>query len=171
MSESRDSLSLDQAFSNTPSEPTSAGLSSSIKDDNVVRKLFRKGSSGKFSLGGRLNKESGLFKKGPSSVASGGNSDRGFSVERSSIGDFEEIAADEALGMSQVARSYDSVTSSPNLGPAAFGSVKSKDGSKVRWLSNLGKKGKKEKESLELDRAQVSESEGTVEEGVKAALS
>ncbi|KAK4454796.1 hypothetical protein QBC34DRAFT_392634 [Podospora aff. communis PSN243] len=168
LSESRDSLTLDQPFSNMPSEPTSGGLAGSIKDDNVVRKLFRKSSSGKFSLPGRLgSKESGLFKKGPSSVASGANSDRGFSMERSSIGDFEEIAADEASGINLVARSYDSVTSSPGLGPAT-GSVKSKDGgnkTSVRWLSNFGKKGKKEKESLDLDRAQVSESEGTVDEG------
>lgn len=172
LSESRDSLSLDQPFSNTPSEPTSGGLAGSIKDDNVVRKLFRKSSSGKFSLPGRLgSKESGLFKKGPSSVASGANSDRAFSLERSSIGDFEEIIADEASSMNLVARSYDSVTSSPGLAPAS-GSVKSKDGgnkASVRWLSNFGKKGKKEKESLDLDRdrdrAQVSESEGTAEDG------
>ncbi|KAK0656580.1 hypothetical protein B0T16DRAFT_487885 [Cercophora newfieldiana] len=168
LSESRDSLSLDQPFSNTPSEPTGAGLASSIKDDNVVRKLFRKSSSGKFSLPGRLgSKESGLFKKGPSSVASGANSDRGFSMERSSIGDLEEIGADEASSMNLVARSHDSVTSSPSLGPAT-GSVKSKDGgnkTSVRWLSNFGKKGKKEKESLDLDRAQVSELEGMADEG------
>jgi len=165
VSESRDSLSLDQSFSNTPSEPTSAGLPGSIKDDNVVRKLFRKSSSSKFSFTGRLGgKDSGLFKKGPSSVASGANSDRGFSMERSSIGDYEEIA-DEAFAASLVARSHDSVTSSPGLGPTS--SLKGRDSGKtsVRWLGSFGKKGKREKESLDLDRAQASESEGTAEEG------
>lgn len=168
VSESRDSLSLDQSFSNTPSEPASAGLSNSVKDDNVVRKLFRKSSSGKFSLPGRLGgKDSSLFKKGPSSTASGANSDRGFSMERSSIGDFEEIADDVSNG-SFVARSHDSVTSSPALGPASSSKGKDSNKAPVRWLSNFGKKGKKEKESLELDRAQLSESEGMAEENGKA---
>ncbi|KAK5663728.1 hypothetical protein OQA88_4159 [Cercophora sp. LCS_1] len=164
VSESRDSLSLDQSFSNTPSEPTSAGLAGSVKDDNVVRKLFRKSSSGKFSLPGRLGgKESSLFKKGPSSVASGANSDKGFPMERSSIGDFEEVA-DDVHG-SFVARSYDSVTSSPGLGPAS--GVKARENKAPgRWLSTFGKKGKKEKESLDLDRSQVSESEAT-DDGMK----
>jgi hypothetical protein len=161
ISESRDSLSLDMSFSNTPSEPTSAGLSSSFKEDNVVRKLFRKGSSSKFSIAGRLSgKESGLFKKGPSSTASGGASEKGTSMERSSIGDFEDIA-DEALSTSFLGRSYDSMASSPGLAPSVSG--KSKEG-KSRWLSNFGKKGKKEKESLDLDRAQFSELDGLAEE-------
>ncbi|KAK0730399.1 hypothetical protein B0H67DRAFT_475227 [Lasiosphaeris hirsuta] len=166
VSESRDSLSLDQSFSNTPSEPTSAGLGSSVKDENVVRKLFRKSSSSKFSLPGRLGgKDSSLFKKGPSSTASGANSDKGISLERSSIGDFDDLAADEASNGSFVARGYDSVTSSPSLGPAS--SIKgSKDGkTPVRWLSTFSKKGKREKESLELERerSQVSESDGGME--------
>lgn len=162
VSESRDSLTLDQSFSNTPSEPTSAGLAGSVKDENVVRKLFRKSSSGKFSLPGRLGgKDSSLFKKGPSSVASGAHSDKGFSMERSSIGDFEEVADDIHGSL----RSYDSVTSSPGLGPAS--GVKSKENKTPgRWLSTFGKKGKKEKESLDLDRSQVSESEAT-DDGVK----
>ena len=163
VSESRDSLSLDQSFSNTPSEPTSGGLSSSFKDDNVVRKLFRKGSSSKFSLAGRLGgKESGLFKKAPSSTASGGASDKRASMERSSIGDFEDIA-DEALNPSFLGRSYDSITSSPSLAPTLSGKSK-ENKAPVRWLSNFGKKGKKEKESLELDRAQSSELDGLAEE-------
>lgn len=165
VSESRDSLSLDQSFSNTPSEPTNGGLSSSFKDDNVVRKLFRKGSSSKFSIAGRLGgKESGLFKKGPSSTASGGASEKGMSMERSSIGDFEDIA-DEAPNSSFLGRSYDSITSSPSLAPAVS-ATKSKEG-KSRWLSNFGKKGKKEKESLDLDRAQFSELDGLAEESPK----
>jgi hypothetical protein len=174
VSESRDSLSLDQSFSNTPSEPTSAGLSSSFKDDNVVRKLFRKGSSSKFSIAGRLGgKESGLFKKGPSSTASGGGaSDKGTSLDqRSSIGDFEDIGGDEALNSSNPAfmgRSYDSMTSSPSLAPALSASKSKESKTASRWLSNFGKKGKKEKESLDLDRAQYSELDGLAEENYRS---
>ncbi|KAJ4295929.1 hypothetical protein N0V88_004631 [Collariella sp. IMI 366227] len=166
VSESRDSLSLDQPFSNT-SEATSGGLSSSFKEDNVVRKLFRKGSSSKFSLAGRLGgKESGLFKKGPSSTASGGASDKGTSMELSSIGDFEDIG-DDALNLSFLGRSYDSITSSPSLAPTV--SAKSKENkTPVRWLSNFGKKGKKERESLDVDRAQFSELDGLAEESQKS---
>ncbi|AEO65942.1 71d9ada6-cc69-4d59-b27f-d0521972a8a7 [Thermothielavioides terrestris] len=161
VSESRDSLSLDQPFSNTPSE----GLSSSFKDDNVVRKLFRKGSSSKFSLAGRLGgKESGLFKKAPSSTASGGASDKGTSLERSSMGDFEDIG-DEALNAALVGRSFESITSSPSLAPALSSTKNKESKAPARWLSNFGKKGKKEKESLDLDRAQFSELDGLAEEG------
>lgn len=163
VSESRDSLSLDQSFSNTPSEPTSAGLSSSFKDDNVVRKLFRKGSSSKFSIAGRLGgKESGLFKKGPSSTASGGASEKGVSMERSSIGDFEDIA-DESLNPSFLGRSYDSMASSPSLAPTVSATKSKESKAPSRWLSNFGKKGKKEKESLDLDRSQFSELDGLAE--------
>ncbi|KAK0630093.1 hypothetical protein B0T17DRAFT_506589 [Bombardia bombarda] len=158
VSESRDSLSLDQSFSNTPSEPASAGLSNSAKDENVVRKLFRKSSSSKFGLPGRLSgKESILFKKGPGSTASTGHSDKGggggASLEhRSSIGDFEDIGDDAA--MSFLGRSYESVTSSPSLAPSSAGAKGKDNKTPVRWLHNFGKKGKKEKESLDLDRAQ-----------------
>ncbi|KAK3394345.1 hypothetical protein B0H63DRAFT_407572 [Podospora didyma] len=161
VSESRDSLSLDQSFSNTPSEPASSGLSTSAKDENVVRKLFRKSSSSKFSLPGRLGgKDSSLFKKGTGSAAGGGNSDKAVSVERSSIGDFDDVADDTFLG-----RSYESVTSSPSL--VAVTSAKSTKDKPVRWLSTFGKKGKKEKESLELERSQTYESEGLPEEPVR----
>ena len=164
VSESRDSLSLDHSFSNTPSEPTSTGLSGSFKDDNVVRKLFRKSSSSKFSLTGRLGgKESGLFKKAPSSTASGGASDKRASMERSSIGDFEDIG-DEALNPSFLGRSYDSISSSPGLAPALSAKGSRDNKAAVRWLSNFGKKGKKEKESLELDRSQFAELDGLAEE-------
>ncbi|KAK4229115.1 hypothetical protein QBC38DRAFT_122802 [Podospora fimiseda] len=188
LSESRDSLSLDMSFSNTPSEPASTGLSSSFKDDNVVRKLFRKSSSSKFGLAGRLGgggkgeSHGSLFKKGPSSTASGGGtSDKGgcaASLERCSIGDFEDLT-DEAGAVNSVnflGRSYDSVTSSPALGPlgpatsspvaatttptfAAGNNSKGKETKSSRWLSNFGKKGKKEKESLDLDRS-FTESDG-----------
>ncbi len=168
VSESRDSLSLDQSFSNTPSEPASAALSSSFKDDNVVRKLFRKGSSSKFSIAGRLSgKESGLFKKGPSSTTSGGASEKGVSMERSSTGDLEDIG-DEALNPAFLGRSYDSMAGSPSLAPTVS-ATKNKEGKAAsRWLSNFGKKGKKEKESLDIDRAQFTELDGLAEESPKS---
>jgi hypothetical protein len=126
--------------------------------------LFRKSSSSKFSFPGRLGgKDSGLFKKGPGSTASGTNSDKGVSLERSSIGDFDDVT-DEIYNASFMGRSYESVASSPGLGPSS--SVKGKDKASVKWLSNFGKKGKKEKESLDLDRAQVSESDGGMDDKV-----
>jgi len=118
VSESRDSLSLDQSFSNTPSEPASiiSGLSSSYKDDtasqtsgssNVVRKLFRKSSSSKFG--------SGLFKKASntSSAATGagtqnGGSDKRVSIDRSS--DFDDLN-EENGSLSFLGRSFDSILS------------------------------------------------------------
>ncbi|KAL2122821.1 hypothetical protein VTJ04DRAFT_3276 [Mycothermus thermophilus] len=200
VSESRESLSLDVSFSNTPSEATSGGgsgagagaapaLSSSFKDEgnNVVRKLFRKGSSSKFSITGRLSSSSegnkggkdaagggtattvaggggnasasgggvkdssasfsttesgvggssnaaagGLFKKGPSSVASAGGA--------SSIGDLESVT-DAATG-DEGANSI-SISSNNSNSPAVG---KSKEGKAGRWLSNFGKKGRKEKD-------------------------
>ncbi|KAK4659578.1 hypothetical protein QC762_111540 [Podospora pseudocomata] len=183
ISESRDSLTLDQSFSNTPSEPASAGLSGSFKDEGVVRKLFRKGSSSKFSLPGRLGGNSakenitsagGLFKKGPSSVASTAPSDR--IDPRSSIGDFEDLG-DEAMGVltGVLGKSYE--CSSPGLGPtsaaaaAAKGTTKEGGTAASRWLSSFGKKGKKNnentKESFDLERAHVGgELDGLVEEKV-----
>ncbi|EGO52682.1 hypothetical protein NEUTE1DRAFT_150176 [Neurospora tetrasperma FGSC 2508] len=153
MTESHESLSLEHSFSNTPSEALSTGLSGSFKEDNVVRKLFRKGSSGKFSLAGRSG--GGLFKKGPGSTASA--SDRGVSIgDRSSMDNLEDLGED-ALGPAFLARSYESVTSSPNVGPSASASnVKDKSAKEnktpgVSWL-NFGKKGKKERGSVELER-------------------
>ncbi|KAL2161400.1 hypothetical protein VTH06DRAFT_7961 [Thermothelomyces fergusii] len=182
VSESRDSLSLDQSFSNTPSEPASAGPSGGFKDDNVVRKLFRKGSSGKFSIAGRLgggSKEAGgggLFKKGPGSTAS----DKRASMERTSIGDFEDIADEAPINTTTTTtnnnnnnnnNSNSSIASSPSLAPTLTPTVsaaKSKEGkAPARWLSNFGKKGKKEKESLDLDRSQVSELEDLTEESAQ----
>ncbi|KAH8905999.1 hypothetical protein BR93DRAFT_928588 [Coniochaeta sp. PMI_546] len=151
VNESHDSLSLslDQSVSNistTPSEP--AGLGTSLKDENVVRKLFRKSSSSKFSLPGRLGVKDGssLFKKGTGSSV---NSDKG---ERSSMGDGEDIPnVFDEHGL-LLGKSYDSVTSSPSLGPTLSNKTSrdSKTGT-ARWLS-FSKKPKKEKESLDLER-------------------
>ena len=150
MSESRESLQLDSTASNTPSDMNSASTSNMKDSENVVKKLFRKGSSSKFSLSSRLGKESGLFKKSSGSAT---NSDRNaFAEQGSSIGDVDDIGEDTA----QYGRSYDSMTSSPGLGPA-----KSKDSRESRmssWRFSMKKKSKdtpalKGKESLDLERA------------------
>ena len=144
VSESRESLNLDNTWSNTPSEP-SMGLSSSLKEqDNVVKKLFRKGSSSRFNLSSRLGKDSGLFKKGPGSST---NSDKNFSADRSSIGDLDDLGDEALLG-----RSLDSVTSSPSLGPAKSRDRDNKESRMNGWRFSMKKKGKDAKESLELDR-------------------
>jgi len=145
VSESHESLPLDSAVSNTPSDINSGP---SKDPENVVRKLFRKGSSSKFSLSSRLGKDSGLFKKGPGSAS---NSDKN-TEHRSSMGDLDDLGEEVA----QLGHSYDSVTSSPSLGPS-----KTKDSSKESrmsaWRFSMKKKGKeataKEKESLDLDTA------------------
>lgn len=148
VSESHDSLPLDTTISNTPSDaaPASSNLG---PQENKVRKLFRKGSSSKFSLSSRLGKDSSLFKKGPGSSA---NSDKNFSAEhRSSIGDIDDLGEDSI----PLGRSYDSTTSSPSLGPAR--TKDSKESRMSNWRFSIKKKGKdtpsKEKESLDLDRA------------------
>ena len=140
VSESHESLPLDASSSNTPIDLTPSLTSNPREAENVngIRKLLRKGSSGKFSL----------FKKGPGSAT---NSDKNFSADhRSSIGDLEELGEDP----SQFGRSYDSVASSPSLGPAK--SKESKEGRMTNWRF-MKKKGKetpgKEKESLDMDRA------------------
>ncbi|KAK0379147.1 fibronectin type III domain-containing protein [Colletotrichum limetticola] len=135
VTESRESLTLDRAVSNTLSD-------SNIKDqENAYRKLFRKGSSSKFSLSSRLSKDSSLFKKGPGSTT---NSDKNLSADRSSFGDIDDFGEEGLLG-----RSYESVTSSPSAGPA-----KSRDAKESRisgWSSkfSMKKKGKDNRESLE----------------------
>lgn len=147
VSESHESLMLDSTLSNTPSDLNSNGDSAAKDQDNVVMKLFRKGSSSKFGLSTRLGKDSGLFKKGPGSAT---NSDRNMSVDhRSSIGDMDDLGEDA----SQLGRSFDSLASSPSLGPS-----KSRDSRESRmsgWRFSMKKKGKetaKEKESVEFDR-------------------
>lgn len=147
VSESHESLTLDATLSNTPSDVNSNAGSATKDQENVVRKLFRKGSSSKFSLSSRLGKDSVLFKKGPGSAS---NSDKNMSADpRSSIGDIDDLGED----ISQLGRSYDSTASSPSLGPP-----KSKDGKEGRmsWRFSMKKKGKetiiKEREDSEMDR-------------------
>ncbi|KAF6844177.1 fibronectin type iii domain protein [Colletotrichum musicola] len=148
VSESRESLTLDRALSSTLSDSNSIARD----PENVVRKLFRKGSSGKFSLSSRLSKESGLFKKGPGSTT---NSDKNMSAERSSFGDVDDYGDEGSLG-----RSYDSSAGSPYLGPSK--SKETKESRMIGWSSkfSMKKKGKDTKESLE----QPSLPEGELEE-------
>lgn len=140
VSESRESLTLDRAVSSTLSDSNS-----NAKDqENAYRKLFRKGSSSKFSLSSRLSKESGLFKKGPGSTT---NSDKNMSADRSSFGDIDDLGEEALFG-----RSYESVIGSPSFGPSK--SRESKESRMTGWSSkfSMKKKGKDNKESLELQR-------------------
>ncbi|KAK7430272.1 hypothetical protein QQZ08_003247 [Neonectria magnoliae] len=148
VSESHESLNLDTTASNSTTDMTP----SSYKDpENVVKKLFRKGSSSKFSLSSRLGKDSGLFKKGPGSAT---YSEKNLSAEhRSSIGDIDDLGED----ISQLGRSYDSMASSPSLGATSSRSKDTKEGRMGTWRFSMKKKGKdasaKEKESLDMDRS------------------
>ncbi|KAF4966263.1 hypothetical protein FZEAL_10673 [Fusarium zealandicum] len=147
VSESHESLNLDMMASNSTTDNNPA----SHKDpENVVKKLFRKGSSSKFSLSSRLGKDSGLFKKGPGSAT---YSEKNLSADhRSSIGDLDDLGED----ISQLGRSYDSMASSPSLGTGSFRSKDPKEGRMGSWRFSMKKKGKevaaKEKESLEIER-------------------
>ncbi|KAL2270042.1 hypothetical protein VTJ83DRAFT_2226 [Remersonia thermophila] len=189
LSESRDSLSLEMSFSNAPSEAATssasgAPLSSSFKEEsNVVRKLFRKGSSSKFTITGRLSISSSSGDKGSSNPHLGGNdSDNNnnnnhatnnlrkskkapssTTSRRESMGDLESVTdaggEEGATGFSNNINNSSSSgnnTNSPVLG-------KNKE-SKARWLSNFGKKGRREKESLDPERSkEVQQQQGTVE--------
>lgn len=148
VTESHESLPLDAAASNSMSD---LNTTHSKDPENVVKKLFRKGSSSKFSFSSRLGKDSGLFKKGPGSAT---YSEKNMSAEhRSSIGDLDDLGED----ISQLGRSYDSVASSPSLGPPSSKGKDTKEGRMSTWRFSIMKKGKdtpaKEKESLEMDRA------------------
>lgn len=152
VSESHESLNLDLTTSNSTSDLNPP----SHKDpENVVKKLFRKGSSSKFSLSSRLGKDSSLFKKGPGSAT---YSDKNLSAEhRSSVGDLDDLGED----VSQYGRSYDSVTSSPSLGPSVSRGKDPKEGRLSTWRFSMKKKDKdahvKEKKSLDIDRAAADE--------------
>lgn len=156
VSESHDSLSLDQSFSNTPSEPANYnGLKETPSADNVVRKLFRKGSSSKFSLSSRLSK-----KTGPGSTTTV-NSEK---ERRSSFCGSDDVMSgngSNAAGDDLLGKSFESASSSP-----ALGSTKSKDGkTSGRWFS-MGKKKEKARESLEVeqDRTRSIDTETPTEE-------
>lgn len=138
VSESHESLQLDFTPSNPVSDANLTSASSIKEPEKAVRKLFRKGSSSKFSLSSRLGKESGLFKKGSGSAS---NSDRTAPADhRSSIGDADDVGDDAAM----LGRSYDSVVSSTSLGPSR--SKENREGGrKGTWrfsMSSIKKKGR-----------------------------
>lgn len=149
VSESHDSLPLDTTLSNVQLD-YGGSLPRESESVNGIRKLLRKGSSSKFSsLSSRLGKETGLFKKGPGSAT---NSERNVSADhRSSIGDMDELGED----LAPPGRGYDSMASSPSLGPSK--SKESKESRMSNWRFMM-KKGKdtpnkeKEKEGMELDQ-------------------
>lgn len=146
--ESQDSLSLDHSFSNTPSEPAASITTTS--PDNVVRKLFRKGSSSKFSLSSRLG---GSKKAGPGSTTTI-NSER---EHRSSFGGSDDVLGGtgaNSAGEDVLGKSFDSANSSPSVG-----ATKTKDGrTNGRW-SLLGKKKDKGRESMDAERTANVDSE------------
>ncbi|KAB5549904.1 hypothetical protein GE09DRAFT_1174670 [Coniochaeta sp. 2T2.1] len=157
VNESHDSLSLslDQSVSNV-STALSDALGTSVKDDSVVRKLFRKGSSSKFSLPGRLSVKdgSGLFKKGGAGTGSGSvTSEKAERLSMEHGEDIPNVFDDHGLVLG---KSYDSVTSSPSLGPTVSNKSKDSKTGTPRWLS-FSKKPKKEKESLDLEREREKE--------------
>lgn len=142
ITESRESLSLERSLSNTPSD--SAMGHEPKEEASGLKKLLRKGSSSKFSftsvrgLGG---------KKGPGSAT---NSDRNMSVDRTS---FDEFVEDPSM----LGRSYESVTSSPSMGPIGSGKAATAKDKGVNWgRFSMKRKPGKEKESLDLDRSQSS---------------
>ena len=139
ITESRESLNLEQPFSHSPSEQ--AGSIGIKEQESGLRKLLRKGSSSKFSFSSVRGLGS---KKGPNSVTS---SDRNVSGDRTSFDEFAEDNSGQFLG-----RSYDSLHSSPLIGPTS-GPRSAKD-KPVGWGSRftLKKKTGKEKESLDIDR-------------------
>ncbi|KAI8684726.1 Fibronectin type-III domain-containing protein [Fusarium keratoplasticum] len=146
VSESHESLNLDSTASNS----TDHNAPSHKDPENVVKKLFRKGSSSKFSLSSRLGKDSGLFKKGPGSATF---SEKNMSAEhRSSIGDLDEFGEDST----PLGRGTESMTSSPSLGTGSFRSKDAKESRMNAWRFGIKKKGKdapaKEKESMDIER-------------------
>ncbi|KAI0200820.1 hypothetical protein F4808DRAFT_426748 [Astrocystis sublimbata] len=145
VTESRESLNLDQPYQHSTTDQT---LGVGAKDqESGLRKLLRKGSSSKFSL----SSVRGLGnKKGPNSVTS---SDRNASVDRTSFDEFAEDPSALLLG-----RSYESLHSSPSIG-ATSGSRSAKD-KPAGWGSRftMKKKAGKEKESLDMERDDASAS-------------
>ena len=143
VSESRESLSMEHSISqvsHTTSEPGGNAAAGPKDPDSAFRKLFRKDSTSKLSFSQKFKRS-----KGPGSVT---NSEKNLSTtERSSMGDGDEAGGEPGTG-------FDSVTSSPSLGPAKF---KDKPESKLKpsgsWFSI--KKKTKDKESLEMDRASL----------------
>ncbi|KAI1079064.1 hypothetical protein F5B20DRAFT_191576 [Whalleya microplaca] len=164
ITESRESLSLDRSPSNTPSEHA-AGLG--IKEqESGFRKLLRKGSSSKFSFSS-VRGLGGGNKKGPSSVT---NSDKNASVaDRTSFDEYAEDSGGNGNGGggASLGRSYESLHSSPSLGPtSAAANNKTPKEKPVSWGARftMKKRSGKEKESLDLERDESAPSTPVLEE-------
>jgi hypothetical protein len=142
ISESHDSLPLDQSFSNTPSDPPMSlrELSASAGPDNVVRKLFRKGSAISSRLGGSR-------KAARPGSATGSEREHRPSFGGSDVAD-NSWTGKEGTPEDLLGKSFDSLNSSPSIGTG-----KSKGG---RWFSK-GKK--KEKASLDIEREKSADAE------------
>jgi hypothetical protein len=150
--------SLEQSLSNSPSDTNTP--SGKDKEGSTIQRLLRKGSSSKFSISSFRTKDGSLF-GGKKSTGS----DRNASVERD--GSFDEGREDIGSGLG---RSVDSVTSSPMIGSIGSGSDwKGKDkepGSgtpkegrmSVNW-GRFGIKGKKGRESLDVERSETETTE------------
>ncbi|CAN8101070.1 unnamed protein product [Discula destructiva] len=134
------SLLLAPSFSNSPSEAAGNSINTT-SPDNVVRKLFSKNSSGKFSL---LSRSGGSKKGGGPGSTTTTNSER---ERRSSFGGSDDVLGGNTLNEARddlLGKSFDSVNSSPSIG-----TTRAKSG---RWFS-MGKKKDKGKESLEIERS------------------
>ncbi|KKY30267.1 hypothetical protein UCDDA912_g09798 [Diaporthe ampelina] len=114
-------------------------LSASAGPDNVVRKLFRKGSAISSRLGGSRKAT------GPGSAA-GSEREHRPSFGGSDVAE-NSWAGKDGTGEDLLGKSFDSINSSPSIG------TKSKGG---RWFS-MGKK--KEKASLEIERERSADAE------------
>lgn len=145
ISESRESLSLDQSFSNTASEPHPGGHGSK-EPESSFKKLLRKGSSSKFSFS---SIRGASVKKGPSSVA---NSDKNQDRTSFDIDEHDEDSGSNAAGPAVLGRSYESIGSIPSLGPLGSTRPGTTKEARVGWgRFSMKKKSGKERESIEVD--------------------
>ncbi|KAL5615208.1 uncharacterized protein BROUX77_001045 [Berkeleyomyces rouxiae] len=142
------------ASASSSHEMLSLALESSSEghQDNSLMKLFRKGSSSRFSLSSRLSKETGsLFKKGPGSTSA--TSDRKASLD-----------ARSSLSLGDGADGYDeSLLASPTATATTTGHAgdvkdREKEGRMTSWRFSMSKKKDKaaaastRKENVDLDR-------------------
>ncbi|PQE29951.1 fibronectin type III domain-containing protein [Rutstroemia sp. NJR-2017a WRK4] len=141
--------------------PSNANSDVPKDKESSIQRLFRKGSSSKFSFQGK-DSGSGLFsrKKGGSSVAASDRADRDENLD-----EFDEEAGPSA--------SFDSAANSPRIGGTDAGEGKGKASaggsfkdSKLAWGRAFGRKKEKEKgrESLDVERSEA-ETTGTEDEG------
>ncbi|KAF5871741.1 putative fibronectin type iii domain-containing protein [Botrytis fragariae] len=133
--------SLDRTKSNTASD-----IAGSAKGESSFTKLLRKGSSSKFSLGGKDS----IFgrKKGGSSTAASDHNDRDEGLD--DLGDSLVIGT-----------GGESATSSPRIGGFEGSDGKAKGATRERKSSTWGRFQRKKRESSEIERSERSEAETT----------